>query len=57
MRTNEPAWDTKPSNPLGEKVTKPTPSKPEWKQIPGAEKGVGIGSDGKLSTHIPGNTL
>lgn len=55
MRTTDP--DPVPFKPLGEKVIPPPPPAPEWKQIPGAAKGVGIGSDGKLSTRIPGNTI
>lgn len=57
MRTTD---DLNPERfqPLGQKVPPPAPPpKPEWTQVPGAEKGVGIGPDGRLSTRIPGNTV
>lgn len=56
MRTNEPAWDTKPSNPIGEKVMKPTPSKPEWMPRPGSP-GVEQNAKGELRTNIPDNEV
>jgi hypothetical protein len=57
MRTNDPTDSEPKFRPLGEKVTKPAtvPASPSWTQVPGAAKGVGVGSDGKLSTKIPGN--
>lgn len=57
MRTTDP--DPVPFQPLGQKVPAAAAplSAPEWKQIPGAAKGVGVDPDGKLSTRIPGNEV
>jgi len=57
MRTTDDMQEPERFKGLGEKVVPPPPPAPEWKQVPGAAKGVGVGSDGKLSTRIPENGL
>jgi hypothetical protein len=55
MRTTD---DLNPERfqPLGEKVPpKPKDVEPEWKQRPGAAKGVEENRDGQLRTNIPQN--
>lgn len=56
MRTTDP--DPVPFQPLGQKVEKPAPPPaPEWKQVPGAAKGVEQDRAGHLRTNIPGNEV
>lgn len=57
MRTTDESNPEPPFKGLGEKITQPAPKLPEWTQVPGAAKGVGVGPDGKLSTRIPGNEV
>jgi hypothetical protein len=39
MRTTDDPWPA-PLPPLGERVVKPEPRRPEWVQVPDAPKGV-----------------
>jgi hypothetical protein len=49
MRTTDP--DPTPMKPLGDRVEKLTPKRPEWVQVPGAQKGVERNTQtGKLRT-------
>lgn len=57
MRTTDDLNPEPAFKPFGPKVTPPPPPAPAWRQVPGAAKGVGVGSDGKLSTRIPGNEV
>ena len=54
-RTTDDMRDAEPWQPLGERVErKPSePAQPEWRQVPGAAKGVQIGPDGRLRTNLP----
>lgn len=48
MRTTDP--EPRPCIPVGEKVTPPTPSKPEPTQTPRGDYGIVTGPDGRLRT-------
>lgn len=50
MRTTDS--DPKPYGPLGERVIKPVPVKPEWTPKPGSP-GIEQNAKGELRTNIP----
>ncbi len=50
MQTTDPP--TEPWRPLGERVVKSTPAKPEWKPVPGSPH-IEEGPGGKLRTNLP----
>lgn len=52
MRNTDP--EPRPCIPVGEKVTQPTPSTPDWKPKPGSP-GIEQNAQGELRTNIPEN--
>ncbi len=52
-RTTDDLQDKQPWQPLGERVAKPVPAQPEWRQKPGAAPGIEEDRNHRLRTNLP----